>query len=45
MNYFKFFNYHRPHQSLQYQTPAEVYLAGVNVVQLAQLEMEESTLF
>jgi putative transposase len=45
MNYFEFYNYHRPHQSLQYQTPAEVYLAGKNIVQLAQLEMEDSTLF
>ena len=44
-NYFEFYNYHRPHQSLQYQTPAEVYLAGENIVQLAQVEMEDSTLF
>lgn len=44
-NYFEFYNYHRPHQSLQYQTPAEVYVAGENIVQLAQLEMEDSTLF
>lgn len=44
-NYFEFYNYHRPHQSLQYQTPAEVYLTGENIVQLAQVEMEDSTLF
>jgi len=44
-NYFEFYNYHRPHQSLQYQTPAEVYFAGKNIVQFAQLEMEDSTLF
>jgi putative transposase len=44
-NYFEFYNYHRPHQSLQYQTPAEVYLAGKNIVQLSQVEMEDSTLF
>lgn len=44
-NYFEFYNYHRPHQSLQYQTPAEVYLPGENIVQLAQVEMEDSTLF
>jgi putative transposase len=44
-NYFEFYNYHRPHQSLQYQTPAEVYLAGENIVQLSQVEMEDSTLF
>ena len=43
--YFEFYNYHRPHQSLQYQTPAEVYLAGENIVQLSQVEMEDSTLF
>ena len=29
-NYFTFYNYERPHQSLAYQTPAEVHLAGVN---------------
>jgi len=44
-NYIDFYNYHRPHQSLQYLTPAEVYLAGENVIQLDQLEMEDSTLF
>ena len=44
-NYFEFYNYHRPHQSLQYKTPAEVYLAGENIVQLSQIEMEDSTLF
>jgi putative transposase len=44
-NYFEFYNHHRPHQSLQYQTPAEVYLPGENIVQLAQVEMEDSTLF
>lgn len=26
--YFQFYNYQRPHQSLQYQTPAAIYLAG-----------------
>ncbi len=44
-NYFEFYNYHRPHQSLQYQTPAEVYITGENPVQLSQIEMEDSTLF
>lgn len=44
-NYFEFYNYHRPHQSLQYQTPAEVYLTDENIVQLSQVEMEDSTLF
>ena len=29
-NYFTFYNHERPHQSLAYQTPAEVHLAGVN---------------
>ena len=29
-NYFTFYNYERPHQSLSYQTPAEVHFAGVN---------------
>jgi putative transposase len=29
-NYFTFYNYERPHQSLAYQTPAEVHFAGVN---------------
>lgn len=27
-NYFSFYNYERPHQSLKYQTPAEVYWKG-----------------
>jgi len=44
-NYFEFYNYHRPHQSLQYQTPAEVYFKDGNIVQLSQVEMEDSTLF
>jgi len=44
-NYFDFYYYHRPHQSLQYRTPAEIYLAGEYFVQLDQLEMEDSTLF
>jgi putative transposase len=26
--YFQLYNYERPHQSLDYQTPAEVYLGG-----------------
>jgi putative transposase len=26
--YFKFYNYDRPHQSLNYKTPAEIYFAG-----------------
>jgi putative transposase len=26
--FFRFYNYERPHQSLQYRTPAESYLAG-----------------
>lgn len=29
-NYFTFYNHERPHQSLSYQTPAEVHFAGVN---------------
>ena len=28
--YFKFYNYERPHQSLNYKTPAEIYFAGKN---------------
>ena len=28
-NYFDFYNYHRPHQSLKYQTPFEVYQKGL----------------
>jgi len=28
--YFTFYNYERPHQSLSYQTPAEVHFVGVN---------------
>lgn len=44
-NYFEFYNYQRPHQSLANRTPAEVYFAGKNIVQLAHLEMEDSTLF
>jgi putative transposase len=28
--YFTFYNYERPHQSLAYQTPAEVHFAGVS---------------
>ncbi len=27
-NYFEFYNYHRPHQSLKYQTPFEAYQKG-----------------
>jgi len=30
-NYFTFYNHERPHQSLSYQTPAEVHFAGVNL--------------
>lgn len=29
-DYFKFYNYERPHQSLKYQTPAKVYFGGVD---------------
>jgi putative transposase len=29
--YFDFYNYNRPHQSLRYKTPAEVYFAGNNL--------------
>ena len=29
--YFKFYNYERPHQSLKYQTPFEVYQKGVQI--------------
>ena len=29
--YFKFYNYERPHQSLNYQTPFEVYQKGVQI--------------
>jgi len=29
-DYFTFYNHERPHQSLAYQTPAEVHFAGVN---------------
>ena len=28
--YFQFYNYERPHQSLNYQTPAEIYFASKN---------------
>jgi len=28
--YFTFYNHERPHQSLSYQTPAEVHCVGVN---------------
>ncbi|MBW6466970.1 MAG: hypothetical protein K0B06_10730 [Brevefilum sp.] len=44
-NYFEFYYYQKPHQSLVNQTPAEVHLAGKNIVQLTHLEMEDSTLF
>ena len=29
-NYLTFYNHERPHQSLSYQTPAEIHFAGVN---------------
>ncbi len=30
-NYFGFYNYERPHQSLGYRTPAEVYQSGLKI--------------
>jgi len=32
--YFKFYNYERIHQSLDYQTPAEVYVTDTSIVSL-----------
>ena len=29
--YFEFYNFSRPHQSLDYQTPAEVYQKGLKI--------------
>jgi putative transposase len=41
-NYFNFYNYERPHQSLKYQTPAEVYQKGLKI---KEKEEEQAVIF
>lgn len=43
--YFNFYNYERPHQSLDYQTPAQVYFKVQNSLQFIPMEKEVCTLF
>lgn len=43
--YFNFYNYERPHQALDYQTPAQVYFKEQNSLQLIPTEKEVCTLF
>jgi putative transposase len=42
--YFNFYNHDRPHQSLEYRTPAQVYFAKQNSMQLIPIGKEVCTL-
>jgi putative transposase len=42
--YFNFYNFERPHQSLDYRTPAQVYFDKKNILQIIPTEKEVCTL-